>query len=270
MAAYRGVVQPESEDKRIISAEWAKDEDIARFLKALPNWQVVQEPSAEIAESPQEIDLRNTKETAMLKRNLGGFSEIPVHNLLYDANQLRSLAQLQESLEWFSKSLLSLVTGLKASNAARFGMAHLPKLSENSIQTLTSRALEFEELSDTCLLVLHLEVRVHCFHYLHSIWKGPAGAQFFGGHESTEPNMQVCEKNLLDIRFSKPCQKIGFSKANYMPIWSSILPKTKRWDNFQYIKFSQRSFFGRIKDTINYFRNLLTFTYSVEQIIKIG
>jgi exocyst complex component 4 len=216
LAAYRGVVQPESEDKRIISAEWAKDEDIARFLKALPNWQVVQEPSAEIAESPQEIDLRNTKETAMLKRNLGGFSEIPVHNLLYDANQLRSLAQLQESLEWFSKSLLSLVTGLKASNAARFGMAHLPKLSENSIQTLTSRALEFEELSDTCLLVLHLEVRVHCFHYLHSIWKGPAGAQFFGGHESTEPNMQVCEKNLLDIRFSKPCQKIGFSKANYM------------------------------------------------------
>ena len=48
-------MQPESEDKRIISAEWAKDEDIARFLKALPNWQVVQEPSTEIAESPQEI-----------------------------------------------------------------------------------------------------------------------------------------------------------------------------------------------------------------------
>ena len=127
----------------------------------------------------------------MLKRNLGGFSEIPVHNLLYDANQLRSLAQLQESLEWFSKALLTLVTGLKASNANSFGVAHLPKLSENSIKTLTSRALEFEELSDTCLLVLHLEVRVHCFHYLHSIWKGPAGAQFSGGHDSTEPNLQV-------------------------------------------------------------------------------
>ena len=42
MAAYRGVVQPESEDKRIISAQWAKDDDIARFLKALPNWQAVQ------------------------------------------------------------------------------------------------------------------------------------------------------------------------------------------------------------------------------------
>jgi len=33
LAAYRGVVQPESEDKRIISAQWAKDEDIARFLR---------------------------------------------------------------------------------------------------------------------------------------------------------------------------------------------------------------------------------------------
>ena len=154
---------------------------------------------------PLAIDLRNTKETAMLKRNLGGFSEIPVHNLLYDANQLRSLAQLQESLEWFSKALLTLVTGLKASNANSFGVAHLPKLSENSIKTLTSRALEFEELSDTCLLVLHLEVRVHCFHYLHSIWKGPAGAQFSGGHDSTEPNLQVKISYVhVKIPFSAP------------------------------------------------------------------
>ena len=32
-AAYRGLVQPESEDKRIISAQWAKDENISRMLK---------------------------------------------------------------------------------------------------------------------------------------------------------------------------------------------------------------------------------------------
>ena len=43
---------------------------------------------------------------------------------------------------------------------------------------------------------------------------------------------------------------------------SSILPKNERWDNFQYIKLSQRSFFGRIEDTINCFRDLLTFTSS--------
>jgi exocyst complex component 4 len=32
-AAYRGIVQPESEDKRICSAAWLKDEDISRFIK---------------------------------------------------------------------------------------------------------------------------------------------------------------------------------------------------------------------------------------------
>lgn len=32
-AAYRGLVQPDSEDKRVISATWAKDEDIHRFLR---------------------------------------------------------------------------------------------------------------------------------------------------------------------------------------------------------------------------------------------
>ena len=212
LAAYRGVVQPESEDKRIISAQWAKDDDIARFLKALPNWQAVQEASHEsITESPQDVDSRNLKEIgklihssaftndklsifhfipylAMLKRNLGGDSEIPAHEILYDANQLRSLAQLQESLDWFSKAILELSSTFRAMNA-RLGA--LPKLPENSIQTLTSLAREFEELSDTCLLVLHLEVRVHCFHYLHSIWKGSAGAQLAGGPDSTEPHFQV-------------------------------------------------------------------------------
>ncbi|KAJ9597948.1 hypothetical protein L9F63_011187 [Diploptera punctata] len=37
-AAYRGIVQPDSEDKRICSAAWLKDEDISRFIKSLPNW----------------------------------------------------------------------------------------------------------------------------------------------------------------------------------------------------------------------------------------
>lgn len=36
-AAYRGLVQPDSEDKRVISATWAKDEDIHRFLRLMEN-----------------------------------------------------------------------------------------------------------------------------------------------------------------------------------------------------------------------------------------
>lgn len=33
IAAYRGIVQPHTEERRICSAAWLKDEDISRFLK---------------------------------------------------------------------------------------------------------------------------------------------------------------------------------------------------------------------------------------------
>lgn len=60
-AAYRGLVQPDAEDKRIISAQWAKDEDISRFLKSLPNWTTVSVAS-EVEETAEEVERRNTKE----------------------------------------------------------------------------------------------------------------------------------------------------------------------------------------------------------------
>lgn len=41
-------------------------------------------------------------------------------------------------------------------------------IKDGTIKVLTNLALEFEELANTCLLVLHLEVRVQCFHYLQS------------------------------------------------------------------------------------------------------
>ena len=37
-----------------------------------------------------------------------------------------------------------------------------PPVSDASVQTLTSVAKDFEELAHTCLLVLHLEVRLRC------------------------------------------------------------------------------------------------------------
>merc|ERR1719466_510139 len=110
-AAYRGLVQPEPEDKRIISAQWAKDEDISRFLKSLPNWNTVERDSQGVEETAEEIDQRNAKETEMLVQNLGS-SDIPSHEILSDPGQLRSLAQLQESLDWFAQSVLKFARGL--------------------------------------------------------------------------------------------------------------------------------------------------------------
>lgn len=108
--AYRGIVQPESEDKRIISATWAKDEDISRFLMSLPNWANLQQlkenkGSVDVEESPEEVRLRNKKESEILIGNLASGTLIPQHEILSDVSQLRVLAQLQESLEWLSSRI---------------------------------------------------------------------------------------------------------------------------------------------------------------------
>lgn len=42
VAVFRGIVQ--SEEKLVISASWAKDDDISRLLKSLPNWTNMAQP----------------------------------------------------------------------------------------------------------------------------------------------------------------------------------------------------------------------------------
>ena len=197
-AAYKGLVQPDAEDKRIISAQWAKDEDISRFLKALPNWVAINTGDSQHEETAEEIEARNTKETDMLVQNLGN-SEIPSHEILSDAGQLRSLAQLHESLDWFAGCVLKFARSLPTGSAGMTGSSKIsvvPPLPETTINTLISLAKEFEELADVCLLVLHLEVRVHCFFYLMPLWRGGTGpTQFFGGLDSTDPSQEIIQLN---------------------------------------------------------------------------
>merc|ERR1719244_1687103 len=199
-AAYRGLVQPDAEDKRIISAQWAKDEDISRFLKSLPNWSTVAVTDNKTAnditaeETSEEIERRNTKETDMLVQNLGS-SDIPPHEILSDPAQLRSLAQLHESLDWFAQSVLKFARGLTNSSNSSKLVGVVPPLPETTINTLIALAKEFEELADICLLVLHLEVRVHCFYYLLPLWRGPGGSQFCGGPDSTDPSNEIIQLN---------------------------------------------------------------------------
>ena len=196
-AAYKGLVQPDAEDKRIISAQWAKDDDISRFLKSLPNWLAINREDTR-EETSEEIEARNTKETDMLVQNLGN-SEIPTHEILSDPNQLRSLAQLHESLDWFASSVLKFARGLASGSGNSSGgskISVMPPLPETTINTLISLAKDFEDLGDVCLLVLHLEVRVHCFYYLMPLWRGgPGPTQFSGGLDSTDPSQEIIQLN---------------------------------------------------------------------------
>ncbi|CAN8024025.1 unnamed protein product [Ixodes persulcatus] len=172
--AYRGIVQPESEDKRIISATWAKDEDISRFLMSLPNWANLQQPKeSDVQESPEEVRLRNKKESEILIGNLASGTLIPQHEILADVAQLRVLAQLHESLEWLSGRVQRVAASRPQDTAA---------------QALGELARDFQDVADTCLLVLHLEVRVHCFYYLLPV---TIQGNFASGVDSQEPDPEV-------------------------------------------------------------------------------
>ncbi|XP_063222641.1 exocyst complex component 4 [Bacillus rossius redtenbacheri] len=212
-AAYRGIVQPDSEDKRVCSAAWLKDEDISRFIKSLPNWADLQAHKAAAhrrrwplrreetteEESPEDVRQRNIKEAEILASNLGE-GGVNAHEILSDVCQLKGLAQLQESMEWFSMSLLKFAMELPgAGSSASPGPnvvvtpESVPLMPESAVDGLFQLAQEFEELANTCLLVLHLEVRVQCFHYL--LPRPDSYNRFVGGGglSSQEPDPRVLE-----------------------------------------------------------------------------
>ncbi|KAF5272310.1 hypothetical protein FQR65_LT04968 [Abscondita terminalis] len=205
LAAYQGIVQPHSEDRRICSAAWLKDEDISRFLKSLPNWlnlKAQQEYQARNErrktsnrrdfqseeESPEDVRQRNRREAEILASNLGE-GGVSAGEVLSDMSLLKELAQLQESMEWFSVRMLQFASefrqephlGTPSANANEHQLTVAPA----TLHQLTSIAQDFDELANTCLLLLHLEVRVQCFHYLL--------AQSDYNKETHEPDPKVLE-----------------------------------------------------------------------------
>ncbi|XP_074223139.1 exocyst complex component 4 isoform X1 [Camelus bactrianus] len=169
--AYRGIVQ--SEEKLVISASWAKDDDISRLLKSLPNWMNMAQPKQLRPKREEEEDFIRAafgKESEVLIGNLGD-KLIPPQDILRDVSDLKALANMHESLEWLAGRTKSAFSNLSTSqNLSPAQDSHmnvdLPPVSEQIMQTLSELAKSFQDMADRCLLVLHLEVRVHCFHYL--------------------------------------------------------------------------------------------------------
>ncbi|XP_017044206.1 exocyst complex component 4 isoform X4 [Drosophila ficusphila] len=209
-AAYDGIVQPDSEDKRIYSVAWLKDADISRFLKSLPNWTDLKtssqksrhnrklhrgsfEPSEE--ESPIQVQQRNIREAEMLTSNLGE-GGITQQEILVEISVLKELAILQESMEWFSCRVSEFANDLRRPMVNGLS-AVSPECSadiavkDGTIKVMTNLALGFDDLANTCLLVLHLEVRVQCFHYLRSKSSVRTNSYVGSKDDILEPDRQV-------------------------------------------------------------------------------
>jgi len=177
--AYRGLIFREGDGKasRIISANWVKDDDIKRLMMSLPNWLHIQNPNLykeDEDEDSKEVQNRLDKETSLLISNLEK-TEIEKNQVILDNPDLKAIANLQESLEWLHGNICSFITSISAqSTAIRIqgvdSIDALPQqiesLSEESIKALKELGEMFKELSESCLLLLHLEIRCHCFYFL--------------------------------------------------------------------------------------------------------
>uniref|UniRef100_A0A8C1XH22 Exocyst complex component Sec8 n=1 Tax=Cyprinus carpio TaxID=7962 RepID=A0A8C1XH22_CYPCA len=170
-SAYRGIVQ--CEEKLTISASWAKDEDISRLLQSLPNWASMTQPRQLRQKREEEEDFTRVafaKESEVLTGNLGD-KLIPQNEILRDVSDLKALANLQESMEWLATRLRGFFSNLPQSSSVSPGSdaqvnSENVRNREQILQTLTDLSRSFQDIADRCLLVLHLEIRVHCFHYL--------------------------------------------------------------------------------------------------------
>ncbi|NXT32142.1 EXOC4 protein, partial [Pelecanoides urinatrix] len=203
--AYRSIVQ--SDEKLVISASWAKDDDISRLLKSLPNWSNMAQPKQLRPKREEEEDFIRAafgKESEVLIGNLGD-KLIPQQEILRDVSDLKALANMHESLEWLAGRTKAAFSNLSATQTMSPGqdshasMEHLPA-SDQILQTLSELARSFQEMADRCLLVLHLEVRVHCFHYLIPLAKQ--------GNYAIVANVESMDYDPLVVRLNKDISAI--------------------------------------------------------------
>uniref|UniRef100_G1KTK2 Exocyst complex component Sec8 n=1 Tax=Anolis carolinensis TaxID=28377 RepID=G1KTK2_ANOCA len=202
--AYRSIVQ--FDEKLVISASWAKDDDITRLLKSLPNWISMAQPKQLRPKREEEEDFVRTafgKESEVLIGNLGD-KLIPQQEILRDVSDLKALANMHESLEWLSGRMKAAFSNLPVAQTSPGQDGHantdLPPVSDQIMQTLTELARSFQEMADRCLLVLHLEVRVHCFHYLIPLAKQ--------GNYAIVANVESMDYDPLVVRLNKDISAI--------------------------------------------------------------
>ncbi|ETN86530.1 Sec8 exocyst complex component specific domain protein [Necator americanus] len=166
--------------RRKISAAWAADEDISRLLMSLPNWLTAateatpSTPSVPNFESEKDIRQRNERESEILIGNLATQKKIDRAELLTDMGDVRALAALHESLRWFACEVRKLIATLPQHVKAtlrgcmvqvRFKDGQITD-NEPVLEAMEDCISRLDTISDTCLLMLHLELRVHCFFHL--------------------------------------------------------------------------------------------------------
>ncbi|CAH1644054.1 unnamed protein product [Spodoptera littoralis] len=123
---------------------------------SLNNWTAVIHPDAKL--STEDLEQAYEREAEILGSSLGD-GAVTRKEIIPDINTLADIAVLCETLDWLSANIRSLPSMLG-------GPGGLNKLPEKFLSDISAHVKQLDEMSHKCLLFLHLELRIECFHYL--------------------------------------------------------------------------------------------------------
>lgn len=186
-----------------ISAAWTADDDISRLLMSLPNWHIALiSPMTPAAESEHDVGERNKRESEILIGNLGSQAQNSLNesNLIMDMNDIKMFASLHESLRWFSEEIRELVHSLPANVKMMLDTCMVQvqlkdgqMIDNNSVPSAIEDCVRrLESIADSCLLLLHIEIRVHCFFHLAPLAK----YRNTSSHNEVDPEVVALGKDL--------------------------------------------------------------------------
>ncbi|KAI5631282.1 hypothetical protein NE865_16012 [Phthorimaea operculella] len=167
-AAHSRLVPPHGQWR---AARWLSDDDIERFLQSLPNWRAVTATQNENKPTAQELTQAYEREAEIIGSSLGD-GAVSEREIMSDMTTLADIALMAESMDWLSaniKSLPSLVSsggGLSATKSPLSSKQRWRTVSDQFVHDTRAAAAIFDEIQHKCLLLLHLELRIQCFHYL--------------------------------------------------------------------------------------------------------
>lgn len=215
------VERNDSPGTSIYSNEWVKDQDINRHLRTMPAFDAFiraakQQHSNSIdqEDNADNIRFRQTKETETLLINFSQ-NEMNQDDICVNYKQIKLLANIHESLDWLycklsyyfdildkcltdTKHLDALtqttVTSSYTSRSLKQSLHQYDqlKLSRVNLEIFSNAMKTTLTLSYDILLVLFLEIRLHCFYHLSLLFRN---ASHYASAIDTDPDENIMTLN---------------------------------------------------------------------------
>ncbi|UJR07853.1 hypothetical protein I4U23_012136 [Adineta vaga] len=251
------VEKSDSSGLSIYSNEWVKDPDINRHLRTMPAFdtfiratkqQQQQYKNDEENENVENIRFRQTKETETLLINFSQ-NEMNPDDICMNYKHLMELATIHESLDWLYNNLLqyfdildkcltdpryldaliqTTVTSTFSTRSIKQNLSQYDqlKLSRVNLEMLSNAMKTILTLSYDILLVLFLEIRLHCFYHLSLLLRNSSIYSFTIDTDPDENIMalnrdlarlqETLNSSLNEKKFSFLFQGLGFVLATIL------------------------------------------------------